>query len=561
MIDSANGIKSGSVLLTDVCIVGAGAAGISMALEMTEKGRRVLLLESGTGVPQANIQALYKGQVADEKLHSPPDKYRQRQFGGSTTTWGGRCMPFDPIDFETRSYIPNSGWPIGYADLAPFYPKANHYLEAGKFEYDADHAFVPSAPPFVKGFVSKRLRTNGLERFSCPTNMADRYAERLGAMKDVRVLLEANCTSVRLRPDGTAVQCIDVATLSGTRFTVKAADFVLAVGGIEVVRLLLASNDVNLKGIGNARDVVGRYYMCHIAGNVGTLFINGPVTNVRHGYEVSPDGIYCRRRLHLADDVQRELGVSNLVARLHFQKITDPSHGNGVLSGLFLAKHFISYEYGKRLEDGNGNSVGRYLHHLWNVISGPLETFAFLAHWISKRTLAARKFPSVILRNTTNKFSLEVHAEQAPRIDSRITLTDTEDALGMPQVKVDWRYGKADIDMVRTSLNAIGQELAASGVGTFEFDEKSLEEDLLRFGAYGGHHLGTTRMGVDPKTSVVDANCAVHGVANLYIASSSVFPTSSQANPTLTIVALALRLAKHLNSKTGNPIELEGVIP
>jgi choline dehydrogenase-like flavoprotein len=555
MIESANGIKSGSVLLTDVCIVGAGAAGISMALEMAGKGRRVLLLESGASTAHANIQALYKGQVTDEKLHSPPDKYRQRQFGGSTTTWGGRCMPFDPIDFESRSYIPNSGWPIGYADLAPFYPKANHYLEAGLFEYDADHAFEPPAPPLVKGFRSERLRTNGLERFSCPTNMAARYAARLSAMNDVRVVLEANCTAIKLNTDGTAVHFLEVSTLNGIRFTVEAMDFVLAIGGIEVARLLLASHDVHRNGIGNLHDVVGRYYMCHIAGNVGKLAINGPVKNVRHGYEVSPDGIYCRRRLQLTEDAQRGLAVSNMVARLHFAKITDPSHGNGVLSGLFLARHFISYEYGKRLNDGNGHSFGLYLRHVWNVIAGPVDTLAFLAHWVAKRTLAARKFPSVILRNRTNRFSLEVHAEQVPRADSRITLSDTKDALGMPHVKVDWRYGEEDIDMIRTSLKAIGQEFAASGAGTFEFDEKSLEEDLLRFGAYGGHHVGTTRMGIDPNTSVVDANCAVHGVSNLYIASSSVFPTSSQANPTLTIVALALRLAKHLETQIDNSSE------
>lgn len=546
MIESANHVTAGAVLRADVCIVGAGAAGISMALELSGKGLSVLLLEGGKASEDAPSQALYAGQVADERMHSPTDKYRQRRYGGSTAIWGGRCMPFDPIDFEPRAFVPNSGWPIGHADLAPFYAKANQYLEAGRCDYDGDTAFDPPVPPMLLGFASTRVRTNSLERFSCPTHMAARYGDRLRAATNVRVLLEANCAGIRLSQDGSSVESLDVATLAGNRFAVRARAVVLAVGGLETARLLLASNDVQPNGVGNTYDVVGRYYMCHIAGNVGTLTVQGTVGSVRHGYEVSPEGTYCRRRLQLTEQAQRELGVGNMVARLHFSKITDPSHRSGVLSGLFLARHFISYEYGKRLKDGQADSVGRYVRHLWNVITGPLDTLAFLTHWVFKRSLAARKFPSVILRNKSNRFSLEVHAEQIPRVDSRVTLLPTKDALGMPQIKVDWRYSPEDIETVRTTLHAFSQEFAASGLAKFEFDDATLEEDLLRFGAYGGHHVGTARMGADPQTSVVDSNCAVHGVSNLFIASSAVFPTSSQANPTLTIVAMTLRLAAHL---------------
>ncbi|ARV20394.1 6'''-hydroxyparomomycin C oxidase [Curvibacter sp. AEP1-3] len=549
MIKSANSIEKGARLKADICIVGGGAAGISMALALSGKGLQVLLLESGKWEEDAASQALYQGTVADDRMHSPTDKYRQRRFGGSTTIWGGRCMPFDPIDFEERPWVPNSGWPITHEDLAPFYLRANQYLEAGKFEYDADQALLPGTGPLVQGFASKRLRTNGLERFSCPTNMAARYGNRLKAAADVRVLLEANCTGIRLAEDAGSVRFLEVATLAGNTFAVEAEEYVLATGGIEVARLLLASNDRCPSGVGNSFDVVGRYYMCHIAGNVGTLSIDGPVANVRHGYEVSPDGIYCRRRLQLTEQAQRELQVGNMVTRLHFPKITDPAHRSGVLSGLFLARFFISYEYGKRLKDGDRDSLGTYLRHIWNVVSDPIDTILFLSHWVTKRTLAARKFPSVILRNKTNRFSLEVHAEQVPRADSRVTLLDSKDALGMPRVKVDWRYSPEDIETVRKTLRAISEEFSNSGVGTFEFDERTLESDLLRFGAYGGHHVGTARMGLDPKTSVVDANCFVHGVANLSVASSAVFPTSSQANPTLAIVAISLRLANHILNK------------
>jgi len=253
--------------------------------------------------------------------------------------------------------------------------------------------------------------------------------------------------------------------------------------------------------------------------------------------------------LHLSEPAQRQLQVGNMVARLHFPKIIDPAHHNGVLSGLYLARHFISYEYGKRLRDGNHKGLMLELKHIWNVITNPWDAIGFASHWLRKRTLAERKFPSIILNNRSNRFSLEVHAEQIPRADSRVTLGEQRDALGMPRIHVDWRHSPEDITTVERTLRAIDQELQRAGTGRFEFDEATLAEDLLRFGAYGGHHVGTARMGADPKTSVVDANCAVHGVGNLYVASSAAFPTSGQANPTLTLVALALRVAQHLQEE------------
>lgn len=178
----------------------------------------------------------------------------------------------------------------------------------------------------------------------------------------------------------------------------------------------------------------------------------------------------------------------------------------------------------------------------------PFDTLAFLWHWITKRTLARRKFPSVVIPSRANRFSLDFHSEQQPSPDSRITLIEQRDALGLPQIRIDWRYTQWDIDTVRVSLGVIRDELARTGCGTLEYNEATVAEEALRYGAYGGHHIGTARMGADPKTSVVDADLRVHGVPNLSIASAAVFPTSSQANPTLTIVALAVRLAARLRA-------------
>ncbi|MES2978492.1 MAG: GMC family oxidoreductase [Pseudomonadota bacterium] len=550
MIQGASEIPSGSVLQADVCVIGAGPAGISLTLDLASRGLTVVLLESGGMQESPATQALYEGEVADALMHSPPDKYRHRRFGGSSAIWGGRCMPFDPIDFESRPHVAHSGWPMSYEDLLPFYPQANALAEAGRFSYDAADA-LPGIGPLFEGFHSERVRTDGLERFSCPTHFGTRYARRLQLAPGVQVLLGANCTGLRLQADGQAVRHVDVASLQGHRFQVAARSTVVATGGLETARLLLASRDVKPQGIGNEHDVVGRYYMCHIAGNVGSLVVKGPVEAVRHGYEISPEGIYCRRRISVLESEQRRLGLANAVARLHFSRITDPAHRNGVLSGLFLARRLISYEYAKRLNDGQADAAV-YARHLMNVMADPLDTTQFLTHWLRKRTLAQRKFPSVILRNKTNRFSLEMHGEQVPQSASRVTLTDKQDSMGMPQLRVDWRYCAEDVDSVRRTLDVLAEEFAASGTAQLTYQRETLEEDLMRFGAYGGHHIGTARMGSDPRSSVVDAQCRVHSVNNLYVAGSAVFPTSSQANPTLTLIALALRLGEHLGGRFGH---------
>jgi choline dehydrogenase-like flavoprotein len=544
MIDSAQRVPRGTTVPADVCVVGGGAAGITLALSLSGRGLSVLLLEAGERTNDPKAQAHYQGEVADERMHSPLHRYRLRGLGGSTSLWGGRCMPYDPIDFEERGWIPHSGWPISYEGLLPYYAKANAWAEAGRFAYDARTA-LPSAPPMFAGFDSEIVRTHGLERFSCPTDFGRRYRKRLEVAPDVRVLTGAHCTGIRLQSDGAQARVLDVATLGGNRFQVAAKAFVLATGGLETARLLLHSADVTPQGVGNQHDVVGRYYQCHIAGNIGSLVIHGAVTNVAHGYEVAPDGVYCRRRMAIDPVQQRRHGLLNAVARLHFPKITDPAHRNGVLSGLVLAKSFISYEYGKRLRDAP-MTAERYAEHLWNVLRDPVDTSAFLLHWLRRRTFAQRKFPSVILRNRTNRFSLEFQSEQQPLASSRVTLVPEVDALGMRKLKVDWRYCQADIDSAERTLQLIAAELSRTGVGRLEWESERLEEDLMRYGAYGGHHIGTARMGTNPRHSVVDPDCRVHSVGNLYVAGSAVFPTSSQANPTLTLIALSLRLADRL---------------
>lgn len=540
-------------LSADLCIVGAGAAGIAMALQFLDTKLDVLVLESGGIEAEPDTQALYEGTVADEKLHSPPDRYRERRFGGTTTIWGGRCMPFDGIDFEPRSYMPNSGWPIDYDSLRKYYERANRLCEAGEFAYTAGQAFRGRERPMIEGFHGDSFTDDTLERFSCPTDFGARYGHKLRAARNVTVLLHANVTAVRLAVGGHQVESLDIQTLAGKRLHAHARHFVLASGGLEVARLLLASRDVQSRGIGNEHDLVGRYYMCHLAGTIGSIKISRPLSAVHSGYQLSHEGIYCRRRFALAPQVQRAQGLGNFVARLHHPRITDPAHRHAVLSALYLGRAFISYEYGKRLHGEERQTWSAWSRHVRNVAARPWDLAAFGWHMLRDRKLAERKFPSIIIKSKANLYSLDFHAEQQPNFSSRAGLGTEADALGMPRLKVDWRYTEGDVDTVRRSLQLLREDFQRSRVGSFDYDPSTVEFEMTRYGAYGGHHIGTARMGSDPNSSVVDADCRVHGVVNLFVNGAATFPTSSQANPTLTLVALSLRMAEHLKTRLTRP--------
>jgi choline dehydrogenase-like flavoprotein len=554
MIDDANTIPPGALLECDLCIVGAGAAGITLALQFLRSGLRVVLLESGGQMPDDATQALYEAEIADAKLHAPGDKYRARRFGGSTTIWGGRCVPFDPLDFAPRPWVTDHLWPITYDDVARYYPAANALCEAGDPIYDAKDAMPGGMKPMIRGFEPAHFSADGLERFSCPTNFAGRYQHRLAANANVQVLLNANCTELRTNADGTRVERLTVATLAGVMFNVAATEVILATGGLEIPRLLLASRSHWTDGIGNAYGQVGRYYMCHIAGVMGALTLDVPRSDVSHGYEVAEDGTYCRRRLALTPSAQKEAAVASSVVRFHFPSIPNPAHRSGALSALYLAKPIIPYEYAKRLTGEGSGGVGNWFRHAGNVAMDPFATAGFLLHWLSKRSLAARKFPSVIVKSRANRFSLDYHAEQQPSFESHVAIGRETDRLGMPKLRIDWRYTRLDVDTALATMRILQADLAAWGHGTLDYDPAQVENLITRDGAYGGHHIGTTRMGASPATSVVDGDGLVHGMQNLYVAGSAVFATSSQANPTLTIVALALRLADHIKRKAATPL-------
>jgi choline dehydrogenase-like flavoprotein len=256
-----------------------------------------------------------------------------------------------------------------------------------------------------------------------------------------------------------------------------------------------------------------------------------------------------RRRISLTEAAQRRLGVLNIAFRLNIQDPIDPVHGDPVLSLIYLARYLVKEEYSLKQRQAVLTRA-QHLKHWTNVIGQPVRLTRFVIGWIHKRYLSERRIPTVVLFSPENRYALEFHAEQEPNPDSRLSLTDERDAFGLPRLRVDWRTTPLDIETVRQAYRLLAAELERTGTGRLQFDETKLEAAVMQAGAYGGHHIGTARMSARPADGVVDPDCRVHGVDNLFVASAAVMPTSSQANPTLTVLALTFRLADHLRART-----------
>ena len=528
----------GQELSTGICIVGAGAAGVTLARGLAAHGMDVCLLESGGLDHDPATQSLGVGENIGMPYYDL-DQSRLRFFGGTTAIWGGRCAPLDDIDFAERDWVPHSGWPIAGEDLVDGYRAAHRDLEIGPFEYgDSLWQTLATEPPAFERnrFVTPFWRFDDVrERFSAGR------AQDIFDHPKVRTLIHANVVHLQAATNAARLDHVVVASLGGRRAKVRANVYILACGGIENARLLLAANDVESAGIGNRHDLVGRFFMEHAHGRLGRLETGRAFELWRRFRKRFPRSagnnggntattVPIAPVLAPAPHLQQELGILNTAMTFKFQR--DPRHGVPTMQRLYQGlKHHLPPSRNNR--------------HLWHG-------YRSLAAWYQRRLERTVNRGLAALPN--RRLNVMIRAEQAPNPCSRVRLSTARDALGLPKADLDWRFTEQDKHTLRQLAETLDAELTRLGAGRLTpepwlYDGSlawPLDATVGNHPIGGYHHMGTTRMSDDPKTGVVDRNCAVHGYPNLYIAGSSVFTTGGWANPTLTILALAHRLNEHL---------------
>ena len=507
------------ILEAHVCIIGAGAAGITIANELgLKQGVDVLLLESGDMQLDGDVQSLYAGKNVGAPYYDLAS-CRLRYFGGTTNHWGGYCRANDPINYEGRPDLDVPSWPFGFEEATPWVKRAAETLGIDS------RFFEPQQLLANEGFdASELLERLGKDVFvavnqiTAAKRFSERFAPELESTSSVRVVTNINLVGIRLNENGESVRHLDCQTLGGSFVKVKADVFVLACHAIENARLMLVSNDVASSGIGNDHDLVGRYFAEHPQVNSG-LMIAGP------RFPDYFDRRYRRPETHLAAMSLNANAMRNA----------------GALS---YHMHFAS----EPPREAARRAARRLIDGLWK----PFATQMLLdsIRVFEDITAIARPTPGPLhpnLDGTGDRILRLNHTfEQAPNRDSRVRLSTTErDALNIPRVELDWQLNEQDLRTLREGQRIVAAELSAIGFGRFaleEFEWSSIEGRVN--GHY--HHYGTTRMSTDPRSGVVNSDQRVHGVANLFVAGSSVFPTAAAHGPTLHIVAFSLRLADYL---------------
>ena len=512
---------NGHTIRADVCVIGAGAAGITVAREFIGTGYSVVLLEAGGRRFDAADQEPYRSEIVG-LAHKGVHDGRARVAGGTTSLWAGQCLPLFDCDFAARGWVPLSGWPIRRADLAAYYARAERVMEVPHAAYDAT-AWPRAAVPDLPASAGLRL---AFSQFTRTPNFWDKYGDALRAAENVRIVTHAHVVELAATPTADAVRAVRCRGAGGSVFDVVATSVVVCCGGIESARLLLVSDSVDPAGVGNRHDVVGRYFQDH----PGIAF---PIQVLRreqfaawyNGF--SRGGIKYAVKLVAGDDLQQQEGMLNVAAEVFYTAAdNDP-----ITAAKVILRSVRRPELRRQVPRALKQSLARphrVLRAAWR-------------HYVARQPASVGSGPPM----------LGCGVEQLPNPDSRVTLSDQRDGFGVRRTRLDWRLTELETRTMVTFARRVRAMWATQGLATVDVDVVPMAgRDLGLHGGYvdANHHIGTTRMGTDPKTSVVDANCRVHGYTNLYIASSSVFPTGGCSNPTLTVLALTIRLCDRLKA-------------
>ncbi|MFM5984981.1 MAG: GMC oxidoreductase [Sphaerospermopsis kisseleviana] len=545
----------------DVCIIGAGPACLTLAKELIGENLEICILESGGLEPNADMQSLNESMesVGDQ---IPPcsnfpgaETLRTRQFGGTANQWLNlrtgektiRYVPLEEVDFEKRDWLPYSGWPIARKDLDPYYQRAQEICGLGLYSYDPKDWESQNTRqiPFDQRFLINRIF-----QFSTGDVFTYDYQELVRQASNIKAYLYASVYELEVNETAQIINRVKFLNPQGQEFWVTAKQFILATGGIENARLLLLSNQVQKTGLGNQYDLVGRFLMDHPLVRVGAIRPSSRKVFSQlglYGMQKS-DNIEIMAKPVLSHEViQREklLGANFFLIPSHFMTGFNPLRfffpkgrnyiSQAVSSGIILSRKVRSLKF-----DADD------IKHLFSVLSGIDDILYFQTR---KSVVAGHILDAYWTQDPQQQKNLgmiQVYSctEQAPCPDNRIILGSDKDRFGYPKVQLNWRWDQFSRDSFVRAETFLKDEVARVGLGKLRLELDKGNPQLVRPSIH--HNMGTTRMHDDPQQGVVDANCKVHGVANLFITGSSTFPTGGYANPTLTIVALAIRLADHL---------------
>ena len=517
----------------DVVIVGAGPAGITLALELDGAGRRVALLEGGDEAFEPELQELYDGTVEGNDWVDLM-AIRLRMLGGTSNHWGGHCLPLDPIDFSRRPLSGLSGWPFDRAHLDPFYARAHDYLRLGAFDYSRDIVpglgdgdfLLPQEP---------RVESAPLRISPGPLRFGDVYGPALRAAPGIDLRLRTAAVGLALEGDD-RIAGVEVVGPDGARDTVAGQAVVLACGAVETARLLMVANAALGRSFGDAGGLLGRCYMDHPTAGAGFLRLSRPVS----------DRAYWRNDLYTAE--------GTLVR--HLWRLPDAVlEAEGLANAQFFLIPFTD-DPAARQRAAEARRADRALRDIakW-VIRRPERGFelseAYCAFVTNADSFAAQHWVQAVHGSGADNILLKFESEELPSPHNRVTLSDRRDALGLPMPVLHWAPGEAERDSILRSTVLLGQLCGEHGLGRIEL-ETHFDEPFWGT-TTSWHQLGTARMAVNPREGVVDADARVHGTRNLYVAGGAAMPTNGRANPTLTIVALTIRLADHLTGEGAAP--------
>jgi choline dehydrogenase-like flavoprotein len=521
MIVDLDKSKDNLEISADLCVIGSGAAGLAIASDLIPCGINMVLVESGGYEFEPATQALYDVEVSGLP-HPGSTQGRFRVLGGSTTKWGGQALPLMRSDFERRDWVANSGWPLSFDELASYYERASRFLMIDNLNFDTDllSHLKTQTPPFDPGQLWYHF-----SKWSPKPNIREQYLPRLRAARNCTLLLHANATEIHLDNVLRNVVSVQLNSLEGGRARVRARAYVLCAGGIETARLLLANNKQVVQGIGNANDLVGRFFQDHPSAFIGRLKPTNPARvqnlfNVFHKnglkYSVRCTATSAWQRRHQALNIS--MGISFTTEESSFQDVKDVY--------VDLRRRNLSWQ-----------TLSKILRTIRNPTSVILPAYYFACRG---RTFAPRA-----------QMRIAVTAEQAPGFDSRISLSRELDALGVPRAQVRWHVSDQTLHTIQRFAMTVRDEFLRIGLGEIAVDSwlSDNSSEWTKHITDQNHHMGTTRMSDSPKTGVVDRDCRVHGLSNLFIGSSSVFPSGGHSNPTLTIIALSLRLADRLKQE------------